>query len=122
MGNDWATFGVARRLLASSFQSPFRAWLGWLLLPLSAVLGTYASLLTDWARVLWFGVASTGTATSWLLVSHHQSDLAVRSAIFDAVLATCYFLCFRLAGQPVVGWQWVGAGLVIIGILLLSMG
>jgi len=96
--------------------------IGWALVPLCAALGTWATLRQGWAtRIAGMAVASAGSAGAWLLVSHHRpASLAVQSALFDAAVTACYFVAFRVAGQPVVGWQWLGAGLVIAGVLLLG--
>lgn len=94
--------------------------MGWALIPLMAGLGAWASLQSGWTRILLYLAASLGHGGAWLILSPGAGSLAVRSAVFDAGVASSYFLAFAWLGEPVSPGQWAGAALVVAGVALLS--
>jgi drug/metabolite transporter (DMT)-like permease len=94
--------------------------IGFILVPLFASIGAWASLQVGLCRTTIFLMVSLGHGATWLLVSGKQENMAVLSALFDAGVAGSYFLAFILLGEPSSRLQWIGAILVVSGVSLLS--
>jgi len=93
---------------------------GFILVPILAAIGAWASLQVGlWRTALFLSVA-LGHGAAWLLVSGKQENMAILSAIFDAGVAASYFVAFILLGEPSSRLQWIGAILVVSGVALLS--
>ncbi len=90
----------------------------------SGLVGAYASRYMKpggprWALPLYLAAALLGTLLWIGAVRLTTGSLARVALIWDALYTVGYFAMFIVLGEKLAGMQWLGAGLIITGMLLL---
>lgn len=89
---------------------------------LGAVSNVYARNSASYIGIILLFVMSLLVTIPWAVIVRHSAiSLAVSSALFDALYDTSYFVAFIALGESATPIQWVGAGLTVCGIVLLSL-
>lgn len=73
-------------------------------------------------NLLWLFGSSLVVCIPWAVITRHSAmSLAVSGSVFDALYGIFHLAAFILLGQAVSSIQLVGACIIIVGLILMSL-
>ena len=104
----------------------FKLITAYLLIPILAIVGAWLNIYArnvenHISTVLLFIMSLLVTVPWVIIVKYSLTSLSVAGAVFDALYGISYFLAFVVLGEAATNIQWIGAGITIIGIIMMSL-